>query len=284
MEGPSTSLQRAAVAATRNVAMGSQALQRGFGSVHKSRWNGAGAGGCPDLHLAGLQLDVDGSGGAQCQVWSDPDVQVVQVRPELGSAVERALGFGRCTPTWGRPLPPNRRVHGVSLVHSGAQAQGQGIFHCESEDSGTIHGVSSGVRIENWFSCTRSCGLSASEFLNPFLLPCLTCRLSPYPSTNHICPCQGPHGARHRCSPGHAHVGDNHTPGRSLRNDASVDALLDKLRDKERQVHRDRACGIGGGRSMHVFRHKCCPPTVRTLVHINHPQRTQIYCLRASLL
>ena len=36
----------------------------------------------------------------------------------LCSAVERELGFGRCTPTWGRPLPPKRRVHGVSLVHS----------------------------------------------------------------------------------------------------------------------------------------------------------------------
>ena len=95
MEGPSTSLHRAAVAATGNVVISSQALQRGFGSVHKNRWNGAGAGGCPDLHLAGLHLDVDGSGGAQCQVWFDPDVQVVQVRPELGSAVERALGFGR---------------------------------------------------------------------------------------------------------------------------------------------------------------------------------------------
>ena len=68
-----------------------QALQCWSGFVQESGWDGAGARGCPYLNLGGVQLEVCGAGGARCQVdggWDvlghDPDVQVVQLRPQLG--------------------------------------------------------------------------------------------------------------------------------------------------------------------------------------------------------
>ena len=68
--------------------MCAQALQRGFGFVLEGGWDGAGAKGCQYLTLGGLQLKVDGAGGARCQVdgcwdvsWFDPDVPLVQVCP-----------------------------------------------------------------------------------------------------------------------------------------------------------------------------------------------------------
>ena len=62
-------------------------------------------GGCPDLNLGGLQFKVDGAGGARGQIdgcWDvlglDPDVPIVQVRPELGAAVKRPFGFAEDVP------------------------------------------------------------------------------------------------------------------------------------------------------------------------------------------
>ena len=54
------------------------------------------------LDLAGLQLEIDCSGGVgdelDCQwdvLWLNPDVPVVQICPQFGSLVEITSGFSK---------------------------------------------------------------------------------------------------------------------------------------------------------------------------------------------
>ena len=89
--GPSTQLHGAV---SDDMEVCAQALLCWFGIVQESRWDGAGARGCPYLNLGGVQLEVCGAGGARRQVdggWDvlglDPDEPVVH------SAVEGAMGF-----------------------------------------------------------------------------------------------------------------------------------------------------------------------------------------------
>ena len=56
----------------------------------------------------GLELDVDGSGGARDQIDAsqdvsrlDPEVPVVQVCPEFGAAIEHTVGSGEDEPRCG---------------------------------------------------------------------------------------------------------------------------------------------------------------------------------------
>ena len=80
--------------------MGAQAFQCGFGFDSERQWDGVLARCRPDLGLAGLQLEITGSGGVGDELdcrWDvlrfNPDVPIIQVGPELGAFVGPVSGF-----------------------------------------------------------------------------------------------------------------------------------------------------------------------------------------------
>ena len=77
-------------------------IEYGFGFVLECQRDGLLARGCPNLDLAGLQFKIDCSGSAGAELvgswdvlWLDPDVQIIQVSPELGAAVMLVSWFPR---------------------------------------------------------------------------------------------------------------------------------------------------------------------------------------------